>query len=180
MSGSYRRKPKRKLNRKQQRKQAEQKFNNEQKEINELERRIHAEAPPVGTNPLNTETPDQKSFQINGKGPVLSGARKFADIAISSRMKQGLLKGGFTHMTAVQRGAIPHALAGRDVLGAARTGSGKTLAFLIPLIECLYRYGWSSIHGLGALIIAPTRELAMQIFDVLKIIGSHFEFSVKK
>ncbi len=42
-------------------------------------------------------------------------------------------------MTDIQRAAIPHALAGRDVLGAARTGSGKTLSFIIPLIEKLYR-----------------------------------------
>lgn len=55
------------------------------------------------------------------------------------------------------------ALAGRDILGAARTGSGKTLAFLIPLLERLYRAGWSPLDGLGALVIAPTRELAVQV-----------------
>lgn len=53
-----------------------------------------------------------------------------------------------------------------DVLGAAKTGSGKTLAFVIPLIEKLYREGWSLSDGLGALVITPTRELALQIFEV--------------
>ncbi len=52
------------------------------------------------------------------------------------------------------------------MLGAAKTGSGKTLAFVIPVLEKLYREGWSMTDGLGAVIISPTRELAMQIFEV--------------
>jgi len=74
-------------------------------------------------------------------------------------------------MTDIQRAAIPHALAGRDVLAAAKTGSGKTLAFLIPVIEKLFRAKWSREDGLGALILSPTRELALQTFDVLRKIG---------
>jgi superfamily II DNA/RNA helicase len=70
-----------------------------------------------------------------------------------------LEKADFTVMTDIQRAAIPHALCGRDVLGAAKTGSGKTLAFLIPVLEKLYRLSWSRQDGLGALIISPTREL---------------------
>ena len=50
----------------------------------------------------------------------------------------------------------------------AVTGSGKTLAFLIPVLECLWRERWSPQAGLGALVITPTRELAYQIFEVLK------------
>ncbi len=48
---------------------------------------------------------------------------------------------------------------GRDVLGAAKTGSGKTLAFLIPVIEILWRRRWVKDHGVGAIIVSPTREL---------------------
>lgn len=62
-------------------------------------------------------------------------------------------------MTDIQHKGIPVALKGRDVLGAARTGSGKTLAFLVPMLELLYRNKWGPQDGLGALIIAPTREL---------------------
>jgi len=51
-------------------------------------------------------------------------------------------------------------------LGAAKTGSGKTLAFLVPILELLYRNCFTHINGTGAIIIAPTRELARQIFDV--------------
>lgn len=64
-------------------------------------------------------------------------------------------------MTEVQRAAIPHALAGRDVVVCSRTGSGKTLSYLIPAVEKLYREKYSSFDGLGALILVPTRELAM-------------------
>lgn len=63
------------------------------------------------------------------------------------------------------------------MLGAARTGSGKTLAFLIPLLDNLYRKKWSPMDGLGALILSPTRELAVQIFQVLRNIGGQHSFS---
>jgi len=66
---------------------------------------------------------------------------------------------------------------GRDVLGSARTGSGKTLSFLVPVLELLYRKKWGAQDGLGALIISPTRELAVQIFEVLRAIGGYHSFS---
>lgn len=69
------------------------------------------------------------------------------------------------------------ALKGRDILGAAKTGSGKTLAFLVPVLENLLRKKWTELDGLGALVISPTRELAMQIFDVLRKIGRNHAFS---
>ena len=59
----------------------------------------------------------------------------------------------------------------------AKTGSGKTLAFLIPLLEKLYRESWALQDGLGALIITPTRELALQIFQVLRTIGKRHNLS---
>lgn len=66
---------------------------------------------------------------------------------------------------------------GKDILGAAKTGSGKTLAFLVPVLDNLYRQKWTEFDGLGALIISPTRELAIQIFEVLRKIGRHHTFS---
>lgn len=62
-------------------------------------------------------------------------------------------------------------------MGAAKTGSGKTLAFLIPLLERLYRKKWGKGDGLGALVLTPSRELAVQIFEVLRTIGKHHAFS---
>lgn len=77
-------------------------------------------------------------------------------------------------MTDVQRRAIPLALKGHDILGAAKTGSGKTLSFIIPVLENLYRLQHVGADaGLGALILSPTRELAIQIFDVLCKVGKH-------
>ncbi|KAH7052820.1 P-loop containing nucleoside triphosphate hydrolase protein [Linnemannia elongata] len=80
-------------------------------------------------------------------------------------------------MTDIQRKALPLGLCGKDILGAAKTGSGKTLAFLVPMIEMLYRQKWGPQDGLGALIISPTRELAVQIFEVLRKIGREHSFS---
>jgi ATP-dependent RNA helicase DDX10/DBP4 len=77
-------------------------------------------------------------------------------------------------MTDIQRKAVPLALQGHDILGAAKTGSGKTLSFIIPVLENLYRLQHVGADaGLGALILSPTRELAIQIFDVLCKIGKH-------
>ena len=54
----------------------------------------------------------------------------------------------------------------RDILGAAKTGSGKTVAFVVPVLERLFHARFGRGDGVGALIISPTRELAMQIFEV--------------
>lgn len=75
-------------------------------------------------------------------------------------------------MTDIQTRAIPLALKGADILGAAKTGSGKTLAFVVPVLENMYRTQCVGPDaGLGAMIISPTRELAIQIFEVLYKIG---------
>ncbi|KAF9045500.1 P-loop containing nucleoside triphosphate hydrolase protein [Panaeolus papilionaceus] len=106
-----------------------------------------------------------------------SDLKAFADLPLSPATKKGLKKSCFVDMTDIQAKSIPISLKGKDVLGAARTGSGKTLAFLVPVLETLYRKRWSAMDGLGALIISPTRELAVQIFDVLRSIGCYHGFS---
>jgi len=98
-------------------------------------------------------------------------------LPISTRTKQALELAKFEVCTEIQAAAIPHALAGRDVLGAAKTGSGKTLAFVLPVIERLYTERWGREDGLAALIISPTRELAMQIFEVIRVIGRKHDLS---
>lgn len=101
----------------------------------------------------------------------------FDDLPITQKTADGLKRANFRQLTDIQRKAIPLALAKRDVLGAAKTGSGKTLAFLIPVLEILERARWTRDDGLGALVISPTRELAVQIFEVLKKIGRNHSFS---
>jgi ATP-dependent RNA helicase DDX10/DBP4 len=66
-------------------------------------------------------------------GGGFGAARTFAELPLSGATRSGLAGCSYTALTAIQRAAIPHALAGRDVLGAAKTGSGKTLAFLVPV-----------------------------------------------
>ena len=56
-------------------------------------------------------------------------------------------------------------------------GFGKTLAFLVPAVEALYRERWAREDGLGALVVSPTRELALQIFGVLRVVGARHDFS---
>lgn len=107
----------------------------------------------------------------------LSKHTMFKDLPISEGTLKGLKESAFLKMTEIQRDSIPISLKGHDVLGAAKTGSGKTLAFLIPVLEKLYREKWTDLDGLGALIISPTRELAMQIYEVLGKIGRHTSFS---
>ena len=63
----------------------------------------------------------------------------FSELPISKNTIRGLNENNWINMTPIQRAAIPHILAGRDVLGTALTGSGKSLAFLIPLLENLFR-----------------------------------------
>ena len=101
----------------------------------------------------------------------------FSDLPLSEPTVSGLTSSHFKTLTDIQSRAISHALKGRDVLGAAKTGSGKTLAFLIPVLENLYRKQWAEHDGLGALVISPTRELAIQIFEVLRKIGRYHTFS---
>lgn len=101
----------------------------------------------------------------------------FKDFPLSRKTLKGLRDGRFKIPTDIQKASIGPALKGRDILGAAITGSGKTLAFLIPILEQLYVNKWTKLDGIGAIIISPTRELAYQIFETLKKIGIHHEFS---
>lgn len=94
--------------------------------------------------------------------------RRFDELKLSDRTLNALKDMGFERMTEVQARCIPHAMAGRDVLGAARTGSGKTLAFLLPIVELLSRVKWTNRNGTAAVIISPTRELALQISGVVE------------
>ena len=86
---------------------------------------------------------------------------------ISTYVKERLAVARFTTPTPVQAAAIPQALAGKDVLATAQTGTGKTLAFLIPVMEKLLK---DKTPGIAALVLVPTRELAMQVVDQFNIL----------
>ncbi len=88
--------------------------------------------------------------------------KTFSELPISPYVKERLSAARFSEPTPVQAAAIPQALEGKDVLATAQTGTGKTLAFLIPIIERLLR---EQTPGVAALVLVPTRELAMQVVD---------------
>jgi ATP-dependent RNA helicase RhlE len=90
----------------------------------------------------------------------------FRDLKLSEKSLQALARAGFEQPTPIQAQAIPPALAGRDVIGTAATGTGKTAAFLLPIIERL-----AGRTGTRALVLAPTRELAIQIGEELERFG---------
>ena len=102
----------------------------------------------------------------------------FVSFPICDKTKTGLFEAGYKHPTQIQKDSIGIALKGFDVVGAAKTGSGKTLAFVLPMLEILEREKWTKVDGLGALIITPTRELAYQIFEVIKKVGKYHDFSL--
>jgi ATP-dependent RNA helicase RhlE len=85
---------------------------------------------------------------------------QFSEMPISAGLQQKLVKAQFITPTPVQSAAIPHGLAGKDVLATAQTGTGKTLAFLIPAMELMLK---SSSKNIEVLVLVPTRELAMQV-----------------
>ncbi len=87
---------------------------------------------------------------------------------LSQPVKRALTEMGFTTPTPIQREAIPPALEGYDIMGQAATGTGKTAAFGIPTVERVKRG-----EGVQALILTPTRELALQVRDQLKAIGRY-------
>jgi ATP-dependent RNA helicase RhlE len=86
--------------------------------------------------------------------------QSFSELSISPSLKERLKAARFSVPTAVQAAAIPQSLAGKDVIATAQTGTGKTLAFLIPVIEKLLE---QNTPGITALVLVPTRELAMQV-----------------
>lgn len=87
---------------------------------------------------------------------------------VSDQLLENLKLMGLSKPTPIQAESLPYILLAKDIIGTAKTGSGKTLAFLIPVIERLIQLRFSSKHGTGCIILTPTRELALQIHQVLK------------
>ncbi|KAJ6797561.1 DEAD-box ATP-dependent RNA helicase 32 isoform X2 [Iris pallida] len=155
----------------------------ESAEIELLESWIESQKPHSGTNPLSVDPPptDRASAASasasGGDLRAYAGVKLFSDLPISKKTKDGLARKRYVEMSDIQRASLPHSLCGRDILGAAKTGSGKTLAFVIPVIEKLYRARWGPEDGVGSIIISPTKELAGQLFEELKIVGKYHGLS---
>ena len=93
--------------------------------------------------------------------------KTFADLGLKPALLEGLTKRGFKHPTRIQAALIPVALSGRDVIGQAKTGTGKTAAFGLPLLQHL-----DPSAAFSALVLVPTRELAIQVAKELQELGA--------
>jgi ATP-dependent RNA helicase RhlE len=96
-----------------------------------------------------------------------SKMQNFSELPLSPSMKERLAAARFSVPTPVQAAAIPQAIEGKDVLATAQTGTGKTLAFLVPTIEKIAN---SNKAGVAALVLVPTRELAIQVVEQCNVL----------
>ncbi|KUI56896.1 ATP-dependent RNA helicase DBP10 [Cytospora mali] len=109
----------------------------------------------------------RKTTNLKGKTGQKSGG--FQSMGLNAKLLSAILRKGFNQPTPIQRKTIPLVLQRKDVVGMARTGSGKTAAFVIPMIERLKAH--SAMVGARALIMSPSRELALQTLKVVKEFG---------
>lgn len=119
-----------------------------------------------------------RTFATNSGGTKSENTEKhmrFSDLELEQPILKALNEQGYTQPTPIQAQAIPYILKGQDVLGSAQTGTGKTAAFAIPIIQQLLQDGLSQQgkRPIRALIVTPTRELAIQIDDNFKAYTKH-------
>ena len=133
--------------------------------------RIDSTSPLLCMTDLNTElTP----------APELSAdtlPMAFAQLQLAAPLARAVADMGYTSMTPIQAQAIPVVMTGQDVMGAAQTGTGKTAAFSLPLLHRLMKHENSSTsparHPVRALVLLPTRELADQVAQQIKLYAQH-------
>lgn len=101
--------------------------------------------------------------------PAAEGITSFRDLLLPQPLRQAVSDLGFTTPTAIQAAAIPALLAGRDVTGIAQTGTGKTAAFGLPLLSAID----PTLAAVQAIVLAPTRELAIQVSDAISTFARH-------
>ena len=114
------------------------------------------------------EGKDLENFDAKVKAPA--NLHTFAELGLCDWLCQSTAYMGFKKPTEIQKACIPAILQGRDVLACAETGSGKTAAFALPILQKLSE----DPYGVYALILTPTRELAMQISEKVRAFGSSF------
>jgi ATP-dependent RNA helicase RhlE len=102
---------------------------------------------------------------------------QFSDLGLAAELLQAIEEQGYTTPTPIQEQAIPPILLGQDVMAGAQTGTGKTAAFTLPLLQQLKQFANTSVsparHPVRALIVAPTRELAAQVWESVRTYGKH-------
>ena len=111
------------------------------------------------------------------KPQAWGGQTSFSELGLRPEILRAVTESGYTTPTPIQAQAIPEILAGHDIMGGAQTGTGKTAGFGLPILQKLAPYANSSPsparHHVRALILAPTRELAIQVEEQIKVYGKH-------
>ncbi len=128
------------------------------------------------------QKPQQAPWTLKDfKVPVAEGESRFHDLDLDERLMHGIADLGFEYCSPIQAAALPHTLQGHDVIGKAQTGTGKTAAFLITIINNLLNNPDQNGRFAGeprALIIAPTRELVVQIGEDAKALCKHTDLHI--
>lgn len=102
----------------------------------------------------------------------------FSELNLIKPLVMALDNMGYNEPTPIQQQSIPSIIKGKDIFGCAQTGTGKTAAFALPLLQLItHKKQFSNIGGIKALILAPTRELALQISDSIMAYGRHLKVS---
>ncbi len=133
----------------------------EQQAASDAEASVSSERAPQSKRPLRSAKPVKAAAPVqlaDSDGPL------FDDLGLSEATLEAVRQAGYTQPTPVQAGLIPRAITGIDVLGQARTGTGKTASFVLPILEQMAKKPQGPA-GVRALVLVPTRELAVQVRD---------------
>ncbi len=147
-------------------------------QLDALSRRLEAEARADAAFDGDDQLDDEEA----APAVIDDGGARFADLGLSPMLVQALTDSGYTSPTDVQVRAIPAALEGKDLRVASNTGSGKTAAFMLPALERIVaargdsnRREKGKVHGPRVLVLAPTRELALQVAKAASTYGRHMQ-----
>ena len=152
-------------------------FSSEKKKKRRLsENKSNSEVNDKNTNKIESDKDNKDNVQTNIKKEIKENPKndeyfsniKFSEMNLNKILLERLNLQGYEIATEIQAKSIPIALKGEDIIGSAKTGSGKSLAFLIPTIEYILNHPKN--EGIQALVITPTRELALQLYDLAKIL----------
>ena len=128
-------------------------------------------------NATTQSTPPSAVNEQDDSTAAVPPAPTFDQLGLLPELLRAVKDNGYTHPTPIQIQAIPIIMAGKDVMGGAQTGTGKTAGFTLPLLQRLARHASSSPsparHPVRALILAPTRELAMQVHQSVVTYSKH-------
>ncbi len=128
-----------------------------------------ADAPALDTP--STEIPHSEAPSSEAPSAPTAPGPRFEDLNLPDPLRRAVADLGFTTPSAIQQQAIPPLLEGRDVIGVAQTGTGKTAAFGLPLLATID----PAERSVQALVLAPTRELAMQVAEAIDSFTAHLE-----